>query len=100
MNLGENEIRMLNALSQVSHVEAKDCMIGEKTISFVVNSGDMGRAIGKGGANIKKLEGTFNKRIEIVEYKETPDAFLSAAFPRIQFAGFVVKEGNGEEKKT
>ncbi|MDO8625797.1 MAG: NusA-like transcription termination signal-binding factor [Candidatus Diapherotrites archaeon] len=99
MNFGEQEIRSLNALSAVSQVEAKDCLIGEKTISFVVNEGQMGRAIGKNGVHIKKLEETFNKRIEIVEFRSAPDAFLAGAFPQIRFGNFEIQQ-NGENKKV
>jgi N utilization substance protein A len=97
MNLGENEIRSLNALSAVSRVEAKDCLIGEKTISFVVNTGDVGPAIGKNGSHVKKLEEVFNKKIEIVEYKEKPDAFLAAAFPNVRLQESQVREEDGHK---
>ena len=99
MKFGEHEIQFLNALRSVSSVEAKDCLIGDKTISFVVNEGQMGPAIGKGGVNIKKLEDTFKKRIEIVEFREKPEAFFQGAFSRIKFASFEITS-NSENKKV
>ncbi|MBS3062060.1 MAG: NusA-like transcription termination signal-binding factor [Candidatus Diapherotrites archaeon] len=99
MKFGEQEIQLLNALRSISRVEAKDCLVLDKTISFVVEEGKIGQAIGKGGQNIKKLEETFKKRIEIVEFREKPENFLAGAFSNIKFNGFEFSQ-NGEQKKV
>ncbi len=88
MKLGEQEIQLLNALSRVSRVEAKDCLVFEDRVSFLVKPGEMGKAIGKQGEKIKKLENALNKKIEIVEYRDTPAAFFAHVFSGIRFSGF------------
>jgi len=55
IKLGMDEIRYLNALSKLSGVNAKDCIIGEKNITFIVPEKDMGQAIGKNGSTIEEI---------------------------------------------
>jgi len=45
-------------------------------VIFIVNKGQMGLAIGKGGATIRQLQGIVTKKVELVEYSEDPAAFL------------------------
>jgi N utilization substance protein A len=45
-------------------------------VIFVVNKGQMGLAIGRGGATIKQLQNVIPRRIELVEYSDNVDEFL------------------------
>src|SRR5690349_14378088 len=49
-------------------------------VIFVVNKGQMGMAIGKGGSNIKQLQTVINKRIELVEHSDQPAEFVKNIF--------------------
>jgi N utilization substance protein A len=49
-------------------------------VIFVVNKGQMGMAIGKGGSNIKQLQNVINKKIELVEHSENPTDFVKNIF--------------------
>jgi len=46
----------------------------------VVNKGQMGMAIGKGGSNIKQLQNAISKKIELVEYSDNPVDFIKNIF--------------------
>jgi N utilization substance protein A len=45
-------------------------------VIFVVNKGQMGLAIGKGGATIKQLQNVVAKKVELVEFSEDPVEFI------------------------
>jgi len=47
--------------------KVKDCIINEKII-FVIEENDMGKAIGKNGINIKRVEKVLKKRIKLIEF--------------------------------
>jgi N utilization substance protein A len=46
-------------------------------VIFVVNKGQMGLAIGKGGITIKQLQNVVSRKVELVEYSDDPLGFLS-----------------------
>lgn len=54
----------------------KDCFGDEETIYFVVAQGQIGRAIGKGGVNIKRLQDELRKNVRMVEYRETATDYI------------------------
>jgi N utilization substance protein A len=56
-------------------------------VIYVIRQGDMGLAIGKKGENIRRLQNVLGKRIEMVEYAETPEAFVANIFKPAEVAG-------------
>jgi len=79
MKLSMDEILLMNALTQVTGVAAKDCVIDGQLVSFLIFEKDMGKAIGKKAANIKDLQEKLNKRIELVPYVEKPEEVFAKA---------------------
>ena len=79
MKLSMDDIRLMNALTQVTGVSPKDCLTDGQLVSFFVAEKDMGKAIGKAAINIKDLEQKLNKRIEIVAYTEKPEDVFAKA---------------------
>lgn len=45
-------------------------------VIFIVNKGQMGLAIGKGGATIKQLQNVVAKKVELVEYSDDASEFI------------------------
>lgn len=97
MRLGKDEIMFMNALSKISGVNARDCLIGEKMISFVVKEADMGNAIGKKGEKVQRLKKILNRNIELVPYTTDPARFVSQSFDGISFGAIELQ--NNDEKK-
>jgi N utilization substance protein A len=85
MRIGSQEIQYLNLFQAISHASARDCLVGNTQISFLVKEGQMGLTIGKKGSTIKKLQQLMKKKIEVFEHKQTAEAFLQNAFPQVVF---------------
>ena len=85
MKLSNKEILFINALQDIVGVNARDCLIEEKRLSFIVNENDMGKAIGKNGERIKKLGEKANKQIELYAFTKKPEEFIKKAFAKIKF---------------
>lgn len=98
MRLGTEEIFYLNALNTVSGANARDCIIQGNTISFLVRTEEIGKAIGKNASNLEKLQKKLRKKIEIFEYSANPEEFVKKAFFNIRFNAIETKEEEG--KKT
>ena len=81
-NIGFKERRYIEELRILTKSTALDCVIDERfeRIIYVIKKGDMGLAIGKKGDNIKRMQNVLGKRIEMVEYAEDPDEFITNIF--------------------
>ena len=63
-------------MERITRAKVKACIKEEDTIYFIVAPGELGKAIGKGGVNIKKVQQEFGKKVKIIEYRDDPAAFL------------------------
>src|SRR3989339_589581 len=62
-------IRLISLFESLTGAKVKDCFFdGKKQLIFVVEKGDMAKAIGKNGANAKRVENLLNRKIKIVEF--------------------------------
>lgn len=78
IKLTTDQMRLMSLFQNVTGATARDCVEDEKQdrVIFVVNSGKMGLAIGKGGSHIRSLQNIVKKNVEIVEYSDDPAEFL------------------------
>lgn len=78
IKLTSDQLRLMSLFQNVTGATARDCIEDEKQnrVIFVVNSGKMGLAIGKGGSHIKSLQNIVKKNVELVEFDEDPAKFL------------------------
>ncbi|MCP8304275.1 MAG: NusA-like transcription termination signal-binding factor [archaeon] len=84
IKLTSDELRLISLFQSVSGATVKDCIIDNKVnrVIFIVNSGEMGLAIGKNGHSIKTLEKLIGKPVELVEYSSDPKEFIGNALNR------------------
>ena len=73
-------IKFINLFENVTGAQVKDCFFFKEILTFVVNEGEMGKALGKKKANAMKLERMLNRKIKIVEFN--PDV--------LQFTGNLI----------
>lgn len=97
MRLGKDEIMFMNAMSSVSGINPRDCLIGNNLISFMVKENEMGSAIGKNGSNVNKLKKALNKNIELLPYSVDPAKFIGTAFGGISFLEIKIQDEEGKK---
>jgi len=65
----------------VTGAKVKDCIVNEKVI-FIIEENEMGKAIGKNGANIKMVESKLKKKVKLVEFSSNLLQFVkNMAYP-------------------
>jgi len=75
-------IGLINIFEKITRAAVKDCFSVDSTLIFVVMQGDIGKAVGKGGANIPKLIRIMKKPIKIIQFNPDPCKFtLNLLFP-------------------
>jgi len=95
--LNEDCMRLMSQFEKLTGAGSRDCVIDDRNnrIIFVINPGEMGLAIGKSGASIKKAMEVMGKRIEVVEYAQNPEQFIRNCFLPAKVIS-VVFEGEGD----
>jgi transcription termination/antitermination protein NusA len=80
--LTEDCMRLISQFERLTGAGSRDCIIDDRNnrLIFVINPGEMGLAIGKSGASIKKASDVMGKKIEVVEYSTNPEQFLKNCF--------------------
>ncbi len=77
IKLSGAEIGCMATFEKLTKAAPKDCIIdGERGVIFVVNSKDMGQAIGRKGSNLKNASRILKKNVGIVEYSHDPLIFI------------------------
>jgi N utilization substance protein A len=97
--LTEDCIRLISQFEALTGASSRDCIIDDRNqrIIFVVNPGEMGRAIGKKGASIKNASEEMGKRIEVVEYSPNPEQFIRNCFLPAQVTEVEILEENDQQ---
>lgn len=96
--LSLEDIQLLNVIEMSTGARANDLVMADENVTIVVQKGDLGKAIGKGGANIARLRQQFGKEIFVVEDSETVKGFLANIFAPVQLKA--VNEANEGGKKV
>ncbi len=72
----------------------------ENRLIFVVEKGDLGRAVGRGGRKLKTmkrlLRGDLDKNIEVVEFDDTPEGFIQNLLSPARVPAIRITEQNNE----
>ena len=68
----------MSLFQSISGATARDCLIDSKNerVMFIINKGEMGLAIGKGGSSIKNIEKLVGKPVELIEHSSDPKEFI------------------------
>ena len=75
--LSNEIIGFINVFERLTRAGVKDCFQEDDTLVFVVRQGQIGKAFGPKGMNIKKLSAMFKKNIKIIGFHSEPTRFVS-----------------------
>jgi len=75
MKLDKDLIQKINLFEKLTHARIKD-VFNFNGFLIVVNFGEIGKAVGKGGVNIKKYSSMINEKVKVVEFNHNPITFL------------------------
>jgi len=75
MNLDKDTIQNINFFEKITRAKVK-CCFNNNIMTFIVDFGEIGKAIGKNGVNVKKLANLMKLRIKIVEFNPNPLIFM------------------------
>ena len=86
-------MQYISIFESLTGAKVKDCIINDDRILFIVHENEMGKAIGKHGSNIKRIEGMLNKNIKLAEFSSDIAQFIqNLMYP---LTAKEIKEENG-----
>jgi len=91
-------MQYITLFEEVTRVTAKDCVLRDDQIIFIVNMGDVGTAVGPKGLNVKKLEQKLKKKIKIIGYSDDLNDFIRSMVAPLQLEE--INENNGVVELT
>ena len=93
VELDNDSLKCIAIFESLTGAIAKDVAITDKSVVFIVMAGDLGKAIGKKGANITRVRQAFARQVLVFE--DSPDM---EQFIRNLFGSIAVKNINVHEK--
>ena len=63
-----NSMKLMSMFESITRARLKDCFENKGQMVFVVEEGEIGKALGKKASNVKRIEDMLKKRIRIIEF--------------------------------
>lgn len=92
IKLDSDLMKLITLFESVTGARVKDCIANEKLI-FIIEEGEMGKAIGKSGINIKRMENMTKKKIKLAEFSSNVSQFVKNFVYPIEASN--IEEENG-----
>ncbi|MCD6127246.1 MAG: NusA-like transcription termination signal-binding factor [Methanomicrobia archaeon] len=100
LKLGTEEIKCIGLFESLTGAKIIDCIMEDDKLVFVVDEKDVGLAIGKRGTNIKKMSELSGKKIEIIEYSDSPEQFIRNMLRSVKIRSVQITEKNNKKIAT
>jgi N utilization substance protein A len=83
VEISNDDLKCIQTFESITGATVKDCLITEGAVAFIVASGDLGRAIGKKGANITRVRQEFARQVLVFEDASEMEQFIRNLFGTI-----------------
>jgi N utilization substance protein A len=93
MKYNLDSINLRVAFENIAGINLKDCFVKQDKIIYITKEGDIGKAIGKGGVNVKKAADIVKKNLKIVEFSGDLVQFVKNLIYPIVAESVSVEEG-------
>ncbi len=88
-----NIIKFMSSFESLTKAKLKDCINEPDRLIFIVEEGELGKAVGKKALNVKKLENFFRKKVKIVEFHSNLFNFIQASIYPLRLNEIHEEEG-------
>ena len=96
VTLSDEARRHIARFEEETGATARDCLLFEDRVVILVSPGEMGAAIGPGGAHVQAVEDAVGRSIDLVEHADTPAAFVESALAPAAVRHVTLSEQGGD----
>lgn len=87
-------LKLMSFFESLTGAKLRDCFVDQnELLFFVIEPAQMGLAIGRGGANVRKIEERLKRKIKVVEFSDDLSLFVSSLIHPSKAASVVLKDG-------
>lgn len=86
-------IGLLTTFEQITKARVKNLIQNKEQITFIVQQGDAGKAIGRYGSKIKKLSFLMKKKVKVIEFDPDQKEFIKNCIAPLRADSVEEKEG-------
>lgn len=94
MKFNAQTMGYIKVFENTTGAQIKDCFFKEKELVFIVKEGDLGRALGKKGSNIRKLAAKLKHPLRIIGFDQNPIQFVKNILHSIN--GYAIEERDSQ----
>jgi len=77
INFNNETIKLISLFEKITRSKLHDCFLDSNNVLiFVVEEGEIAKAVGKQAANVKKLRNMLNRSFRIIEYSKDITTFI------------------------
>jgi transcription termination/antitermination protein NusA len=92
-----DDIKTIALFESMTGAKIKDFLRQDNTLCFLVQTGDMGLAIGKAGVKIEKLRKAIPHNVMVFEYDSNEEKFLKNMLHPVEVHGLEIATTSGEK---
>jgi NusA-like KH domain protein len=93
VKLDQHSFGVIQIVEKMLRVPVKDVVQDDGNMWVVVPTGMLGKALGKGAVNVKKLQTKFDLRVKMIEYKDDVVSFIRNVVYPVKVEEIVLEEG-------
>ncbi|MEK6903081.1 MAG: NusA-like transcription termination signal-binding factor [Nanoarchaeota archaeon] len=86
-------IGLLTTFEQITKARVKNLMHDKQQITFIVQQGDAGKAIGRYGSKIKRLSFLMKKKVKVIEFDPDKKEFIKNCIAPLKVDSVEESEG-------
>lgn len=94
LKLDPETLGLSSVMERITKTRVKDCFNDGETVYFIVSFGELGKAVGKAGANIKKVQHELGKRVRVIEYRDDIIGFVKNIIYPLKVEDIVEEDGS------
>ncbi len=100
ITFNEKTLRYISLFEEITGAKVKDCIDIPEKVIFLVNPGNVEKAIGKRGKNVTKVSNKIDRNVHIIEYSDDPEQLLENIFYSYEVKEVELEEKNGVKHGT
>ncbi len=97
-------LQIMSLFEKITRVKLKDAIYFKEKLIFIINEGDLQKALGKNKVNVEKIETAINRKIKIVEYSPDKLRFIKNVMSPLKMLEISEVDGvvtiKGPDQKT